>query len=64
MKRSERHVFLHRQTVMTLSPWPDRMTSPGGCAGLAREPCENDLVRWFCNSRGDRRKLALPAREC
>ncbi|TAT95907.1 hypothetical protein ELI24_26780 (plasmid) [Rhizobium ruizarguesonis] len=59
MKRSERHVFLHR-TVMTLFPQPDRMTSPGGCAGLAREPCEDDLVRRFCNSRGDGIKISTP----
>ncbi|AJC82886.1 hypothetical protein IE4803_PC00340 (plasmid) [Rhizobium etli bv. phaseoli str. IE4803] len=62
MKRSERHVFLHRQTMMTLFARPDLMTSPDGCkvARLAR-------LIWFDGfsiSRGYAEKLALSAGDC
>lgn len=49
--------------MMTLIPWPDRMTSPGGCK-ISIEPfARNDLVLRFFDFKREKQKISthIPA---
>jgi hypothetical protein len=53
------------QTVMTLFPWPDRMTSPGGCKTSQEHFARNDLVFRFSDfKRPKAEKSALRRSGC
>ncbi len=46
------------QTMMTLFPWPDRMTSPGGCKTSIERFARNDLVSRFFDFKRRKRNIS------
>jgi hypothetical protein len=42
--------------MMTLFPWPDRMTSPGGCKTSIERFAQNDLVWRFFDFKRSKQK--------